>query len=194
MSALAGDQPGIVLHPLFMDSRLSATAKALHSRDSGSKGKSMTKKEISDALYRERLREMILARQRAYYHRKKREKMAQKFGLEWAQKRDLTPEKTEEYRTCYSRYHKKEIREILKRAIAFMDSVDLSDRGYTREIQPMINTATENPVECPACGKIDNGYPIRGGLCCNCFCEQLHEFLKQQEERKINEASHVEYA
>jgi hypothetical protein len=148
----------------------------------------MTKKEISDALYRERRRETILARRRAYYHRKKREEMAQKFGLEWVQKRELTPEQKEENRKCYIRDHKKEIREILKRAIAFMDSVDLSDRGYTREIKPMIKTATENPVECPACGKMDNGYPIRGGLCCNCFCEQLHEFLKQQEEWKINEA------
>lgn len=128
----------------------------------------MTKKEIADALYRERRWETILARRRAYYHRKKREE--------------------EENRKCYIRDHKQEIREILKRAIAFMDSVDLSDRGYTREIKTMIKTAKENPVECPACGKIDNGYPIRGGLCCNCFCGQLHEFLKQQEERKINEA------
>ena len=92
----------------------------------------MTKKEISDALYSERRRETILARRRAYYHRKKREEMAQKFGLEWVQKRELAPEQKEENRKCYIRDHKQEIRDILKRAIAFMDSVDLSDRGYTR--------------------------------------------------------------
>ena len=99
-----------------------------------------------------------------------------------------------EKRKCYIRDHKQEIRDVLKKAVAFMDSVDLADRGYYRKIQPMINTATGKPVECPACGKLDNDYQIRGGLCCDCFCGQLHEFLVEQEERKINEASHVKFA
>jgi hypothetical protein len=117
--------------------------------------------------------------------------MAQKFGMEWVQKRELTSEQKEENRRRYIRDHKQEIRDVLKKAVAFMDSVDLANRGYYRKIQPMINTAT---VECPACGKLDNDYPIRGGLCCDCFCGQLHEFLVEQEKRKINEASHVKFA
>lgn len=154
----------------------------------------MTKKELYDAEYHQRHRERILARQRAYYHRKKRQEMAQKFGMEWVQKRELTSEQKEENRKCYIRDHKQEIRDVLKKAVAFMDSVDLTNRGYYRKIQPMINTATGKPVECPACGKLDNDYQIRGGLCCDCFCGQLHEFLVEQEERKINEANHVKYA
>lgn len=34
--------------------------------------------------------------------------------------------------------------------------------------------AAENPVKCPICGRIDNGWPLRHGLCCDCWCREYN--------------------
>ena len=52
----------------------------------------------------------------------------------------------------------------------------------------MIQIANLGVIQCPACGKYDNDFKIRGGLCLDCFALMMNKYLKQREERKINEA------
>ena len=97
-------------------------------------------------------------------------------------------------RDAYLEKNKKRIFRDVKEALEIAESTDTSNRMYSKEVQPIIQLANLGVVQCPACGKYDNDFKIRGGLCLDCFALMMNKYLKQREERKINEASHVEYA
>ena len=47
-------------------------------------------------------------------------------------------------------------------------------RHHKFETDYSFKDAAENPVRCPICGRMDNGWPIRHGLCCSCWCREYN--------------------
>ena len=102
-------------------------------------------------------------------------------------------EETIKERDLYLELHKKRIFRDVKKALEISESTDTSNRRYAKEVQPIIQLANLGVVQCPACGKYDNDFKIRGGLCLDCFALMMNKYLKQREERKINEAKHTPF-
>jgi hypothetical protein len=103
-------------------------------------------------------------------------------------------EDTIKERDLYLELHKARIFRDVRKALEIAESTDTSNRRYSKEVQPIIQIANLGVVKCPACGRFDNDFKIRGGLCLDCFSLMMNKYLKQQEERKINEANHVKHA
>jgi hypothetical protein len=83
----------------------------------------------------------------------------------------------EQKRNEYLKAHRKEIDASIKNALKWVNSLNLSYNGYNRYLVPMFGAANKNPVQCPACGKFDNGWEKREGFCFDCWCKCLNLVL-----------------
>lgn len=93
-------------------------------------------------------------------------------------------EETIKERDLYLELHKKRIFRDVKKALEIAESTDTSNRRYSKEVQPINQLANLGVVQCPACGKYDNDFKPRGGLCLDCFSLMMNKYLKQREKRK----------
>ena len=177
------------------------------------RGDAMTPEQIKKARERSRKyylknREKVKAKNKKRYHQN-RDGILQKIRdkKEQAKKTENNEQKakisrnvkitedTIKARDAYLEKNKKRIFRDVRKALEIAESTDTSNRRYSKEVQPIIQLANLGVVKCPACGgRFDNDFKIRGGLCLDCFSLMMNKYLKQQEERKINEASHAKYA
>ena len=97
-------------------------------------------------------------------------------------------EDTIKERDAYLEKNKKRIFRDVKKALEIAEKMDASNRRYSKEVRPIIQLANLGVVQCPACGRFDNDFKIRGGLCLDCFSLMMNKYLKQKWEKKINEA------
>ena len=101
-------------------------------------------------------------------------------------------EDTIKERDLYLELHKARIFRDVRKALEIAESTDTSKRRYSKEVQPIIQLANLGVVKCPACGRFDNDFKIRGGLCLDCFAMMMNKYMQQREERKIHEAYNVQ--
>jgi hypothetical protein len=52
-------------------------------------------------------------------------------------------------------------------------------KAFNDSLNARLAEATAHPVACRSCGRRDNDWPPRHGLCCNCWCRLLNRRLAQ---------------
>lgn len=137
-----------------------------------------TKTELNKQ-YRERNKESLRLQARVRYRKKhlgeaKAHSDALKSELDKIEKEK---KEAEQNRAEYLKAHRREIEAIIKKTLVWVNSLNLSYNGYNRYLVPMFSVSNKNPVQCPACGKYDNGWEKRAGLCFECWCKCLNQVL-----------------
>ncbi len=54
----------------------------------------------------------------------------------------------------------------------------------SNELLEAMRMASRTKVQCPICGKFDNDWKPRGGLCLDCFCREMNLYFKEQSDSK----------
>ncbi len=146
-------------------------------------------------------RDKVIAKNKERYHQN-RDGIIQKISEEKEQikklemqvpkgrrpRRVAVAERSIKERDLYLDANQKRIFVDVKKALEIAESTDTSNRRHSKEVQPIIQLANLGQVQCPACGRFDNDFKIRGGLCLDCFSLMMNKYLKQKWEKKINEA------
>lgn len=68
----------------------------------------------------------------------------------------------------------------------------LQENEGAGDLKGYVSGSQEDKVRCEICGRLDNGYKGRGGLCLDCFCVEFMIFLNER--KKINESTRVKRA
>ncbi len=89
-------------------------------------------------------------------------------------------ERSMKERDVYLESHKTIIFRDVKKALEIAENTDTSNRRYSKEVQPLIQLANIGSVQCPACGRFDNDFKPRGGLCLDCFSLMMNKYLKHK--------------